>query len=91
MFKLVLVTLIPFLHFILFILKTVYLTFFIFIISVLVGKVALGHVVGTPSQDYDDSYTITYARMHDGYVYVCFVTMSTVQFFLLFPIIIIRI
>ena len=49
--------------------------FYFLIISVLVEKVALGHVVGTPSQDYDDSYTITYARMHDGYVYVCFVTM----------------
>ena len=31
----------------------------------LVGK---GLVIGTPSQDYDDSYCITYAKRHEGYV-----------------------
>lgn len=27
-----------------------------------------GYVIGTPPQDYDDSYCIEYARSHDGYV-----------------------
>jgi len=29
---------------------------------------ARGWSSGTPSQDYDDSYCITYAKRHDGYV-----------------------
>lgn len=37
-------------------------------ITLLRQLISQGLVVGTPPQDYDDSYCITYARLKDGYV-----------------------
>ena len=37
-------------------------------VQLLNDLVAEGLVVGTPPQDYDDSYCLTYARKHDGFV-----------------------
>lgn len=37
-------------------------------VQLLNDLVSEGLVVGTPPQDYDDSYCLTYARKHDGFV-----------------------
>lgn len=37
-------------------------------ISLLNKLVQDGYIIATPPQDYDDSYCITYAKQHDGYV-----------------------
>jgi hypothetical protein len=37
-------------------------------ISLLNKLVRDGYIIATPPQDYDDSYCITYAKQHNGYV-----------------------
>ena len=37
-------------------------------VSLLLTLVGKGYIVGTPAQDYDDSYSIAYARLHGGYI-----------------------
>lgn len=37
-------------------------------VSLLQQLVLEGVVIGTPPQDYDDSYCIAYAKQHDGYL-----------------------
>ena len=37
-------------------------------VSLLQQLVSTGHLISTPPQDYDDSYSIAYARSHGGYL-----------------------
>ena len=37
-------------------------------INILQQLAAAGYLVGTPSQDYDDSYCIGYAKSHNAYI-----------------------